>query len=116
MPSLLRVDNFRDATASRAETATGADADFRTHRSRFVLPFLDKFDPNRLIRRLLKSPPSTRSPSVAGRGQPVREVVSVGDEGTGPVIESDVVVILVDLNGNTEGNRLLRCTQAGPSW
>lgn len=99
-----------DRTPGRKLRIGWLTSDFRTHPvAAFVLPFLDKFD-----RAQIESVVYFNSPVSDGITQRCRaavdvwrEVVSIGDDALADLIESDGVDILVDLNGNTEGNRLL---------
>lgn len=108
----LRVDNFpgRDRRRERKLRIGWLTSDFRTHPvAAFVLPFLDKFDPEQVESVVYYNSPAVDEVTQRCRAAVSRwrEVVSVGDEELARLIESDEVDILVDLNGNTEGNRLL---------
>jgi predicted O-linked N-acetylglucosamine transferase (SPINDLY family) len=85
-------------------------SDFRTHPvAAFVLPFLDKFDAAKIENVVYYNSPSVDEITVRSRvaADLWREVLSLGDDSLADLIESDEIDILVDLNGNTEGNRLL---------
>jgi predicted O-linked N-acetylglucosamine transferase (SPINDLY family) len=85
-------------------------SDFRTHPvAAFVLPFIDKFDPALVENYAYYNSAASDEITQRSRGavDVWRDVVAIGDEALADLIEADRIDILVDLNGNTEGNRLL---------
>lgn len=108
----LRHNTFagRDRRPERRLRIGWLTSDFRTHPvAAFVLPFLDKFDAGQIENVVYYNSPV--SDEVTHRCRAAvdlwREVISIGDDALADLIESDAVDILIDLNGNTEGNRLL---------
>lgn len=108
----LRQNTFinRDRQPERRLRIGWLTSDLRTHPvGAFVLPFLDKFDAKQIENTVYYNSPSAddvtaRSKAAVDRW---RDVLSLGDDQLADLIESDEIDILVDLNGNTEGNRLL---------
>ena len=108
----LRADNFpgRDRRPDRKLRIGWLTSDFRTHPvAAFVLPFLDKLDPECVESVVYYNSPAADDVTERCRAAVKlwREVVSIGDEALAGLIEDDAIDILVDLNGNTEGNRLM---------
>ena len=108
----LRTDDFpgRDRRPDRKLRIGWLTSDFRTHPvAAFVLPFLDKLDPEQVESVVYYNSPAADEVTQRCRAAVGvwREVVSIGDEALAKLIEGDAIDILVDLNGNTEGNRLL---------
>ncbi len=108
----LRTDNFpsRDRRHDRKLRIGWLTSDFRTHPvAAFVVPFLDKLDPGQLESVVYYN--SAAADETTQRCRKMvstwREVLAIGDDALARLIESDEIDILVDLNGNTEGNRLL---------
>jgi len=100
----------RDRTPGRKLRIGWLTSDFRTHPvAAFVLPFLDKFDAGKIESVVYFNSPV--SDAITQRCRTAvdlwREVISIGDDALADLIEADEIDILVDLNGNTEGNRLL---------
>lgn len=85
-------------------------SDLRAHPvGAFVLPFLDKFSGELVENTVYFNSPTAdevtlRSKAVVARW---RDVIALGDDELADAIEADEIDILVDLNGNTAGNRLL---------
>lgn len=107
----LRADNFpgRDRRPDRKLRIGWLTSDFRTHPvAAFVLPFLDKLDPE-----CVESVVYYNSPAADDVTERCRAAVNCGvkwyrsGEALAGLIEDDAIDILVDLNGNTEGNRLM---------
>lgn len=85
-------------------------SDLRTHPvGAFVLPFLDKFDVRKVSNYVYYNFPGGDEVTTRCRNAVDywRDVISLGDDELADAIEADDIDILIDLNGNTEGNRLL---------
>lgn len=107
-----RTNSFpsRDRNPGRKLRIGWLSSDFRTHPvAAFVLPFLDKFDRQKIQTVVYYNSPSADEVTARSRAAADlwRDVLSLGDDSLADLIESDEIDILVDLNGNTEGNRLL---------
>lgn len=107
-----REPNFaaRDKSSERRLRIGWLTSDFRTHPvAAFVLPFLNKLDRTKLESVVYYN--SQAADDITARCRAAvdqwRDVLAIGDEALANLIESDEIDILVDLNGNTEGNRLL---------
>lgn len=108
----LRESDFtrRDREAGRKLRVGWLTSDFRTHPvAAFVLPFLDKFDPAQVETVVYYNSAANDEVTQLCRkaANLWRDVIAIGDEALADLILADQVDILVDLNGNTEGNRLL---------
>jgi len=100
----------RDRNPTRRLRIGWLTSDLRTHPvGAFVLPFIDKFDAARVENTVYFNSPS--SDEVTARCKEVverwRDVLALGDDELANAIEADEIDILIDLNGNTGGNRLL---------
>lgn len=100
----------RDRNPSKKLRIGWLTSDLRTHPvGAFVLPFLDKFDASYIENTVYFNSPS--ADDVTARCKAVverwRDVLALGDDELADAIEADEIDILVDLNGNTGGNRLL---------
>ena len=113
----LCAPHLRNNTFAHKNTGDGRalrigwlTSDFRTHPvGAFVLPFLGKFNETKVSNYVYYNFPGEDDVTVRCKAAAAcwRDVVSLGDDELADLIESDDIDILVDLNGNTEGNRLL---------
>lgn len=108
----LRTDDFpgRDRDPNRRLRIGWLTSDFRGHPvAAFVLPFLGKLDPQRIESIAYYN--SASVDSITRRCREAvsiwRDVIGIGDAALAKLIEDDAIDILIDLNGNTDGNRLL---------
>lgn len=107
-----RQDSFadRDRSPDRRLRIGWVTSDMREHPvAAFVVPFLAKLNRNVLETVIYSN--SVFADSVTGMAKAGadkwRDVFALGDDEFADLIRSDEIDILVDLNGNTEGNRLL---------
>jgi len=109
---LLRQDDFsdRDRNPERRLRIGWITSDMRNHPvAAFVVPFLGELDRNCVETLLYFNSMSGDATTAMARARvdKWREVVAMGDDALADLIRADEVDILIDLNGNTEGNRLL---------
>lgn len=109
---LLPAVNFaaRDRDPERRLRIGWLTSDMRNHPvAAFVVPFLGELDRTQLETVIYFNSQSSDSTTTMAheRADKWREVVALGDEALAKLIQSDAIDILVDLNGNTEGSRLL---------
>lgn len=109
---LLPAVNFaaRDRDPERRLRIGWLTSDMRNHPvAAFVVPFLGELDRTQLETVIYFNSQSSDSTTAMAheRADKWREVVALGDEALVKLIQSDEIDILVDLNGNTEGSRLL---------
>lgn len=110
--SLLQPDSFpdRDRDPQRRLRIGWLTSDMRNHPvAAFVVPFLGELDRS-CVETIIYSNSMNSDSTTAmaqARADKWREVVAMGDEALAKLIRADEIDILVDLNGNTEGNRLL---------
>jgi len=100
----------RDKSPQRRLKIGWLTSDFRTHPvAAFVLPFLDKLDRTQVESIVYYNSQAADDVTAKCRNavDQWREVLAIGDEALADLIKSDEIDILIDLNGNTEGNRLL---------
>lgn len=108
----LRQDNFPDRSRDRARRLRigWMTSDLRKHPvGAFVVPFLGEFLRKEIETYVYYNSPAADEITAMARERVDcwREVVAVGDEALARLIRADEIDILVDLNGNTDGNRLL---------
>lgn len=109
---LRREDDFadRDLDRSRRLRIGWLTSDMRVHPvAAFVVPFLEFLDRSQVETIIYYNSMSSDSITERARGlaDKWREVIALGDDALADLIRADEVDILVDLNGNTEGARLL---------
>ena len=109
---LLPAVNFaaRDRDPERRLRIGWLTSDMRNHPvAAFVVPFLGELDRTQLETVIYFNSQSSDSTTTMAheRADKWREVVALGDDALAKLIHSDEIDILVDLNGNTEGSRLL---------
>ncbi|MDR3089250.1 MAG: tetratricopeptide repeat protein [Desulfobulbaceae bacterium] len=109
---LLRPDSFarRDRDPNRRLRIGWLSSDMNKHAvALFTLPFLHLLDRGRLESIVYNN--SIKTDETADVAKSLadiwRDVFDIGDEALANLIRADEIDILVDLNGNTEGNRLL---------
>lgn len=109
---LLRQDDFadRDRNPARRLRIGWLTSDMRSHPvATFVLPFIRELD-GALVENFFYYN-SRAADSVTEMAKSMadcwREVIGLGDEALAKLIRADEIDILIDLNGNTEGHRLL---------
>ena len=110
--SLLRQDTFsdRDRSPGRRLRIGWLTSDMRNHPvAAFVVPFLGCFDAQQVENIVYSNSMAADATTTQAkeRADKWREVIALGDDALADLIRADGVDILVDLNGNTEGNRLL---------
>ncbi|MDR3351552.1 MAG: tetratricopeptide repeat protein [Zoogloeaceae bacterium] len=110
--ALRRKDDFhdRDRDPERRLRIGWVSSDLNRHPvALFVLPFLPYFDRSRVeITTYFNSPrQDTLTHKIHFCSDRWRDVLALGDEALADLIRADEIDILVDLNGNTEGNRLM---------
>ncbi|MCX8146608.1 MAG: tetratricopeptide repeat protein [Azovibrio sp.] len=109
---LRRADTFmdRDRDPERRLRVGWLTSDMRNHPvAAFVVPFLGCFD-TALVENIVYSNSMAADATTElakARADKWRDVIALGDEALADLIRADAIDILVDLNGNTEGNRLL---------
>lgn len=109
---LLQYDAFvtRDRNLTRRLRIGWLTSDMRNHPvAAFVVPFLGEFDRSQVETVIYYNSMVADSTTemAKARSDKWREVVAMGDEALANLIRADEIDILVDLNGNTEGSRLL---------
>ncbi|MDR2165273.1 MAG: tetratricopeptide repeat protein [Zoogloeaceae bacterium] len=110
---LRRADDFRDRDRDpdRRLRVGWVSSDMNRHPvSMFVLPCLAHLDRGTAVETFVYS--STRDADhvterLKARADTWRDVVALGDDALADLIRADEIDIVVDLNGNTEGNRLM---------
>ena len=108
---LRRADTFADRNRDpeRRLRIGWLTSDMRTHPvAAFVVPFLEFLDRDRLETTFYYNAMASDSVTAMAKEKADRwrEVIALGDEALADLIRADEIDILVDLNGNTEGNRL----------
>ena len=109
---LLRQDDFQDRNRNRTRRLRVGwiTSDLRNHPvGAFVVPVLGEFLRKEIETYVYYNSPAADATTVMARERVDywREVAAVGDEALARLIRADEIDILVDLNGNTDGNRLL---------
>ena len=109
---LLQPHNFpnRDRDPDRKLRVGWLSSDMNKHAvALFTLPFLHLLDRNKVESIVYNN--SMRTDATLNVAKDItdgwRDVFDIGDEALARLIRADDIDILVDLNGNTEGNRLL---------
>lgn len=107
-----RQDDFadRDRNPGRRLRIGWLTSDMRNHPvAAFVVPFLEYLDRQQVESTIYYNAMATDSVTDMARARVERwrDVIALGDDSLADLIRADEVDILVDLNGNTEGNRLL---------
>jgi predicted O-linked N-acetylglucosamine transferase (SPINDLY family) len=110
--ALRRKDDFpdRDRDPERRLRIGWVSSDLNRHPvAMFVFPFLLHFDQNRVENTVYFN--SHRQDAVTQQIRRCvdrwREVIGLGDDALADLIRADEIDIVVDLNGNTEDNRLM---------
>lgn len=109
---LLPAVNFaaHDRDPARRLRIGWLTSDMRNHPvAAFVVPFLGELDRAQLETVIYSNAQSADATTTKARerSDKWREVVALGDEALVKLIRADEIDILIDLNGNTEGSRLL---------
>ncbi len=107
-----RADDFsdRDRAPTRRLRIGWVTSDMREHPvAAFVLPFLGELDRAQLESTIYYNSTAFDAATAMAkqRTDRWRDVIALGDDALADLIRSDEIDIVVDLNGNTEGGRLL---------
>lgn len=107
-----RQDSFSDVDRSpnRRLRIGWVTSDMRTHPvAAFVVPFLADLDRRQLEIFIYNNSMAADAVTAMARerSDKWREVKALGDDALADLIRADGIDIVVDLNGNTEGNRLI---------
>jgi predicted O-linked N-acetylglucosamine transferase (SPINDLY family) len=109
---LFRPDDFADRNRDpdRRLRVAWLSSDMNKHAvALFTLPFLHLLDRSKVESIVYNN--SMKTDNTANVAKSItdgwRDVFDIGDEALAKLIRADEIDILVDLNGNTEGNRLL---------